>query len=130
MDKPARQRAWTASEPTSGSAIFQAPTGPLFPLQPLWTHGKFTNSPVQENIFDTSAASKATSQQFAVNGNHLYRRLAPFKTLKSGAATVLSMNVMPSSLKDLHIPAVVGDQALMSLLVDTGTTASLLTKKN
>ncbi|KAL3210098.1 hypothetical protein MRX96_052274 [Rhipicephalus microplus] len=63
-----------------------------------------------------SAVPKTTSQQFAENGKRRYMRLAPIQDSDSGARTVLSVNVTPTSPKDLRIPAVVGEQVHMYLL--------------
>ncbi|KAL3188319.1 hypothetical protein MRX96_022987 [Rhipicephalus microplus] len=49
--------------------------------------------------------------------------------IQDGAPTVLSVNLMPTSPKDLRISAVVGDQVHISFSVNTGATASLMTKK-
>lgn len=46
------------------------------------------------------------------------------------SATVLSVQVSPTSPKDLCIPVVIGAHIDMSLLVDTGVIASLLMKKD
>lgn len=47
-----------------------------------------------------------------------------------GAATVLFVNVTPTSPKDFRIAAVIGEQVQMSLSVDTGATALLMMKKD
>ncbi|KAH7984492.1 hypothetical protein HPB52_021844 [Rhipicephalus sanguineus] len=56
------------------------------------------------------------------------QEVASVQDADSGTATVLSVQAAPTSPRDLRIPVVVGGHSHMSLLVDTGATASLMTK--
>ncbi|KAH7975523.1 hypothetical protein HPB52_002619 [Rhipicephalus sanguineus] len=58
------------------------------------------------------------------------QEVAPVQDRASGTATVLSVQAAPTSPRDLRIPVIVGRHSHMSLLVDTGATASLMTKKD
>ncbi|KAH7968218.1 hypothetical protein HPB52_007031 [Rhipicephalus sanguineus] len=58
------------------------------------------------------------------------QEVTPVQGRASGTATVLSVQAAPTSLRDLRIPVIVGGHSHMSLLVDTGATASLMTKKD
>ncbi|KAH7947908.1 hypothetical protein HPB52_016798 [Rhipicephalus sanguineus] len=58
------------------------------------------------------------------------QEVAPVQDRASGTATVLSVQAVPTSPRDLRIPVIVGGHSHMSLLVDTGATASLMTKKD
>ncbi|KAH7935650.1 hypothetical protein HPB52_011177 [Rhipicephalus sanguineus] len=58
------------------------------------------------------------------------QEVAPVQDRASGTATVISVQAAPTSPRDLRIPVVVGGHSHMSLLVDTGATASLMTKKD
>ncbi|KAH7983059.1 hypothetical protein HPB52_008899 [Rhipicephalus sanguineus] len=58
------------------------------------------------------------------------QEVTPVQDRASGTATVLSVQAAPTSPRDLRIPVVVGGHSHMSLLVDTGATASLMTKKD
>ncbi|KAH7969673.1 hypothetical protein HPB52_021017 [Rhipicephalus sanguineus] len=56
------------------------------------------------------------------------QEVAPVRDADSGTAIVLSVQAAPTSPRDLRIPVVVGGQIHISLLEDTGATASLMTK--
>ncbi|KAH7984617.1 hypothetical protein HPB52_023287 [Rhipicephalus sanguineus] len=58
------------------------------------------------------------------------QEVAPVPDRASGTATVLSVQAAPTSPRELRIPVIVGGHSHMSLLVDTGATASLMTKKD
>ncbi|KAH7952410.1 hypothetical protein HPB52_022840 [Rhipicephalus sanguineus] len=58
------------------------------------------------------------------------QEVTPVRDAGSGTATVLSVQAAPTSPRDLRIPVVVGGQIHMSLLVDTGATASLMMKRD
>ncbi|KAH7969008.1 hypothetical protein HPB52_013606 [Rhipicephalus sanguineus] len=58
------------------------------------------------------------------------QEVTPVQDADSGTATVLSVQAALTSPRDLRIYVVVGGHSHMALLVDTGATASLMTKRD
>ncbi|KAH7947328.1 hypothetical protein HPB52_010082 [Rhipicephalus sanguineus] len=58
------------------------------------------------------------------------QEVAPVQDTDSGTAIVLSVQAAPTSPRDLRIPVVVVGHSHMSMLADSGATASLMTKKD
>ncbi|KAL3184641.1 hypothetical protein MRX96_005974 [Rhipicephalus microplus] len=105
-------------------------TSSKHPLSPCFRCGKFGHLAILRNY-----PAKNKICQFCQIKGHFsavcrkqQSSVQEVSHVQDAAPAVLSVNLMPTSPKDLRIFVVVGDHVNISFLVNTGATASLMTK--